>query len=246
MKKNVLPTLACLSILTSVLAVDSSRAGDTDWALGQWIGYIQNWKADKTGRDIGARVLAVSSAAANAAPSVTWYPPAANPASVNAKIANGELIFDHEGATIDLHLDASTNLAGTYVGPAGRRFGVTLVHLKTITAEDGTWTGTATSDAAKCFPGRVSLSISNGELSGTVHYIPPNPIQGSGKILHVSDVSGVVWPDNIVFFRLKKRDGHGRNSWFHAQIDDKQIDANDPSYSDDDCSYRMTLSKTSP
>jgi hypothetical protein len=244
--KNVVRTLAGVSIMMSVLTVDNTRAGDVDWALGQWIGYIQNWKADKTGRDIGARVLAVSASGPNNAPSITWYAPAANPVSVTAKIANGELAFDHDGATIDLHLDGNAGLAGTYVGPLGKRFGLTLIHAKTITSHDGTWTGMATSDVAKCFPGRVNVTISNGELSGTVHYIPPNPIQGAGKILHVSDVSGVVWPDDIVFFRLKKHEDHGRNSWFHAKIDGNQISANDPGYTEDDCSFRVALSRTSP
>lgn len=244
--KNVMLTLSGVSIMVSVLTVGECRASDVDWALGQWIGYLQNWKADKTGRDIGARVLAVSVTGPNTAPSVAWYAPAANPVSVNAKIANGDLTFDHDGATIDLHSDGNANLVGTYVGPLGKRFGLTLMHPKTITIHDGVWTGTATSDVTKCFPGRVSLSISNGELSGAIHYIPPNPIQGAGKISHVSDVSGVVWPDGVVFFRLKKHEGHGRNSWFHAEIDGNRINANDPGYSDEDCSFRMTLNKTSP
>jgi hypothetical protein len=244
--KNAMLILAGFSVVTSALAVDACRADDVDWVLGQWVGYIQSWKADKSGRDIGARVLTVSRTGSSAAPAVAWYAPAANPVSVNATIASSGLTFDHEGAAVSLHSDGDANLAGTYVGPLGKRFGLTLAHPKTITDADGTWSGTASADDPNCFPGRVNLSISNGQLSGTVHYIPANPIEGPGKIEHTSDISGEVWSDGVVFLRLKKHAAHGRNSWFHGRIEDDQINADDPGYSEGDCSFRMTLKRLSP
>lgn len=241
--KLVISALAGLSVGWFTLATDQCHADDISWALGRWIGYIQNWRADKSDRDIGARVLTVSLDAPDAPPTVTWFAPATSPNSVEATIAANRLSFGHDGATISLHSDGSASLSGTYVGPAGKQFALTLTHPKTITEHDGRWAGLATSDEPRCFPGHFHLSINNGQLSGTVHYIPPHPLEGGGKVKRVSDISGEVWPDGIVFVRLMKREGRGRNSWFHAQIDGNQMTANDASYSDADCSFQVTLDK---
>jgi hypothetical protein len=230
-----------------------TRADDVGWAAGQWTGYIQDWRRAQPTRDIGARLLAITVAATDAAPSVKWGAPAADLVSVDATLDGGSLKFGYDGATVNLRRDGSDKLTGTFIGRLGKRFPLMLARAKPVSAYDGSWSGTSVSDQPRCFPGTYRLSVENGHVSGIVRFVPapqetavppPPDAPAGGKGRRVSDVEGEVWAGGVVFLRLKKRADHGRNSWFHGQIEGASLTGDDAGYNEADCSYRVTLEKT--
>lgn len=243
--KHILVILTILSINIPFLLGGMCHAAEADWAIGRWVGYIRNWPIGQQSRDIGARELMISTTEQDAAANAFWSAPAATPAAVTAKIDRDGLSFEHDGATVDLLWDGDAKLSGMFVGRRGKSFELTLTRPNVTTAYDGTWTGTAEADGPKCVPGKVLLSVSKGKVTGTVRYARSND-GGNAEIEHISDVNGEVWADGLSFLRLRKRDVQGRNSWFHAQIDNDKMMAKDPAYVKGACAFVVTLQRSSP